>query len=234
MSDVTCILTAIEQGDAKSTDELLPLVAGSGGHPACRRAGASSPAEKTSAIPNRSNFSYALTISCVRSGRQDAALSSRPGDPPPLFKHAAKFGWAQGLDCRIRRIAVLEVLDFHLTSDPQSIIRDPKTTTAETDYSLTQPLFTQRSLVVQRLVSPHWLFEVQQLGIGISWQPSAGEQESGLPGGRRRAVVSDFAWAAPFVDGLADRTDDQFLGGSVAKDLVAEPADDVVPSFAAP
>ena len=42
MSDVTRILTTL----SKATDELLPLVARSGGHPACRRAVASSPAER--------------------------------------------------------------------------------------------------------------------------------------------------------------------------------------------
>ena len=46
MSDVTRILTAIEQGDAKATDELLPIVARSGGHLACRRAVASSPVDR--------------------------------------------------------------------------------------------------------------------------------------------------------------------------------------------
>ena len=49
---------------------------------------------------------------------------------------------------------------------------------SQSTVSLTQPLFTQRSLVVHRLVSPHWPFEVQHPGIGVAWQPSDGEQES--------------------------------------------------------
>jgi hypothetical protein len=57
---------------------VTPLPPRSGGHPACRRAVASSPAETTTRKPEPLEFSNAIATSFTLSGRQDAALYVRP------------------------------------------------------------------------------------------------------------------------------------------------------------